>query len=53
MYASQVAPDKESTCDAGDAEDAGLIPGLRRSLRGGNGNQFEYTCLGHPMDRKA
>jgi len=29
---------KESTCDAGDAGDVNLIPGLGRSLKGGHGN---------------
>ena len=31
----------------------GLIPGLRRSPGEGNGNQPQYTCLEHPMDRGA
>ena len=30
--------------------DIGLIPGLRRSP-GGNGNSFQYSCLGNPKDR--
>ena len=29
----------------------GLIPGLERSLGGGNGNPPQYSCLGNPMDR--
>ena len=29
---------EESTCNAGDTGDAGLIPGLGRSPRGGHGN---------------
>ena len=29
------------------------IPGLRRSLGEGNGNPFQYSCLGNPMDRVA
>ena len=33
------------------AGDAGLIPGLGRSLGGGNGNLHQYSCLGNPMDR--
>ena len=33
-----------------NAGDAGLIPGLGRSLGGGNGNSFQYFCLGQPMD---
>ena len=35
------------------AGDAGLIPGPRRSLGVGNGNPFQYSCLGKPMDRGA
>ena len=42
---------KESACNAGDM---GLIPGSGRSPEGGNGNQeFQYSCLGKPMDRRA
>ena len=33
------------------AEDAGLIPGLGRSVGEGNGNPLQYPCLGNPMDR--
>ena len=42
---------KESTCNAGDIRDAGLIPGSGRSLGGGHGNPQQYSCLGNPMDR--
>ena len=35
------------------AEDAGLIPGLGRSLGGGNGNLLQYSCLENSMDRGA
>ena len=35
------------------ARDAGSIPELGRSLGGGNGNPFQYSCLGNPMDRGA
>ena len=38
---------KESTCNA---RDTGLIPGLGRSPREGNGNPLQYACLGNPMD---
>ena len=41
-------PDKES---AGNSGDLGSIPGLGRSLRGGNGDPFQCSCLGNPMDR--
>ena len=29
----------------------GSIPGSGRSLGGGNGNPFQYSCLKNPMDR--
>ena len=38
---------KESACDAGDPDS---IPGLGRSHGEGNGNPFQYSCLGNPMD---
>ena len=34
-------------------EDAGSIPGLRRSPGKGNGNPLQYSCLGNAMDRRA
>ena len=44
---------KESTCNAGDLGDAGLIPGLGRSPRRGHGNPLQYSCLENPLDRGA
>ena len=44
---------KESACHAGDSRDAGLIPGLGRSPRGGHGSPLQYSCLKNPMDRGA
>ena len=41
---------KESACNAGDP---GLIPGLRRSPREGNGYPLQYSCLENSMDRGA
>ena len=41
---------KGSACKIGDL---GLIPGLRRSPREGNGNPLQYSCLEDPMDRGA
>ena len=45
---------KESACNAGDP---GSIPdgvgGERRFPGGGNGNPFQYSCLGNPMGRGA
>ena len=29
------------------------IPGLGRSLGGGNGNQLQYSYLGNPTDRES
>ena len=39
--------------NAGDTGDAVSIPGLGRPPGGGNGNPFQYSCLGNPMDRGA
>ena len=39
---------QETTCNTGDAAS---IPGSERSPGEGNGNPFQYTCLGNPMDR--
>ena len=36
-----------------NAEDPGSVPGLGRSLGGGNGNPLQYSCLENPMDRGA
>ena len=36
-----------------NAEDVGLIPGLGRSPRTGNGNPLQYSCPGNPMDSGA
>ena len=33
--------------------DMGLIPGLGTSPAEGNGNPFQYFCLGSLMDREA
>ena len=44
---------KNLPSNAGDARDAGLVPRLGRSTRGGNGNPFQYSCLETSMDRGA
>ena len=44
--------DKESTCNAGDVEDKGSIPGSGRSPGEGHGNPLQYPCLENPMDRR-
>ena len=36
-----------------NAGDMGSIPGLEISPGEGNGNPFQYSCLGSPMDRGA
>ena len=38
---------KESACNAGDVSS---IPRSGRSPGGGNGNTFQYFCLGNPMN---
>ena len=38
--------------NVGDIEDAGLIPGVGRSLGGGNGNPLQYSSLDNPRDRE-
>ena len=44
---------KEPDFNAGDARDAGSIPGSGRSPGGGHGNPLQYSCLENPMDRGA
>ena len=34
------------------AVNSGFIPWLRRSPGAENGNRFQYSCLGNPMDRE-
>ena len=41
---------KESACNAGDP---GLIPVSGRTLGGGHGYPFQYSCLENPVDRGA
>ena len=36
-----------------ETREAGLIPGLGRSLGGGNGNPLQYSCLENLMDTGA
>ena len=40
----------EGKASACDAKDPGSIPGSGRSPGEGNGNPFQYSCLGNPMD---
>ena len=52
VWTSQVAlAVKNAPANAGEARDEGSVPGLRRSLGGGNGNPLQYSCLENPMDR--
>ena len=44
---------KNLPANAGDAKDAGSIPGLGRSPGGGHGNPLQYPCLESSMDRGA
>ena len=44
---------KNLPANAEDARDTGSIPGLGRSLREGNDNPLQYTCLENFMDRGA
>ena len=44
---------KSLPANAGDARDAGWIPGSGGSLEGGNDNPLQYSCLEHYMDRGA
>ena len=44
---------KNSSANAGDTRDAGLILGLGRSPEEGNGYIFQYSCLENPKNRGA
>ena len=44
---------KNLPANAGDIEDASLIPGLGRSPGGGHGNPLQCSCLENPMVRGA
>ena len=41
---------KESACSTRDPGDAGSIPELERSPRGGNDNPLQYSCLETSVD---
>ena len=42
---------KNMPANAGDSRDKGSIPASGRSPGEGNGNPFQYSCLGNSMDR--
>ena len=44
---------KNLPASAGDARDAGLIPGSGRSPGEGHGNPLQYSCLENAMGRGA
>ena len=44
---------KESARKAGDAGDAGLIPGWGRSPGRGHGNPLQYSCLENPQGQRS
>ena len=44
---------KNLPASAGDARDAGSIPGSQISPGVGNSNPLQCSCLGNPMDRGA
>ena len=44
---------KSSPANAGEARDADLNPGLRRSSGEGKGIPLQYSCLESSMDRGA
>ena len=43
--------DSDSKESASNVGDPSSIPGSGRSPGEGNGNPFQYSCLGKPMDR--
>ena len=54
IWASQILlVVKNLLANAGDSRDAGLIPGLRRSPRGGHVKPLQYSCLENLRDREA
>ena len=44
---------KNLSANTGDIRDVGLIPGLGRCPRGGNGNPLQYSFLENSMSRGA
>ena len=44
---------KNLPANAGEAGDAGLIPGAGRSPGEGNGHPLQYSCLENSMERGA
>ena len=46
------AVEKNPPANAQDTGDMGLIPGLRRSIGGGNGNPLQYSYQGNSMAKE-
>ena len=44
---------KNLPANAGDTGDSSSSPGSERSPGRGNGNPFQYSCLGNPLFRRA
>ena len=44
---------KNPLANAGDRRDVGSVPGSARVPGGGNGNPFQSSCLGNPVERGA
>ena len=44
---------ERSACNAEDAGDLGLIPGLGRSPGGGHGNSLQHSCLENPQGQRS
>ena len=44
---------KSPSANAGDARDAGSVPGSGRSPGVGNGTPLQYSCLENSMGREA
>ena len=53
VWASQVLVVKNPPACVGDTREAVSILGVGRSLGGGNGTLFQYSCQNNPMDRGA
>ena len=50
-FSSLYGSDTEES--ARNAADPSSVPGLGESLRKGNGNPLQYSCLENPIDRGA
>ena len=44
---------KNPPANAGDAREAGLIPGSGKSPGGGHGNPLQYSCLENPHGQRS